>query len=37
MSPYDSIRSKIFETEQHPNRDALFDDLFKQIRKGRIR
>ena len=37
MSPYEGMRSKIFETGEYPNRDALFADLFKQIREGRIR
>ena len=36
-TPYEGMRSKIFETDEYPNRDALFDDLFKQIREGRIR
>jgi len=37
ISPYDGMRSKIFETDKYPNRDTLFDDLFKQIREGRMR
>jgi len=37
ISPYDGIRSKILETVEHRNGDALFADLFKQIREGRIR
>jgi len=37
ISPYDGMRSKIFETEEYPNRDALFADLFKRIREGKIR
>ncbi len=31
------MRSKTLKTEEYPNRDALFDDLLKQIREGRIR
>jgi len=37
MSPYDGMRSTIFETDKYPSRDALFADLLKQIREGRIR
>ena len=37
LSPYRGMRSKVFEADQHPNREALFADLFKQIREGRIR
>lgn len=35
-APYEGMRSKIFETEACPNRDALFDDLFQQIQEGRF-
>lgn len=35
-TPYEGMRSKIFETDKYPNRNALFDDLLKQIREGRI-
>jgi hypothetical protein len=37
LSPYRGMRSKVFETDKYPTRDALFADLFKQIREGRIR
>ncbi|HRT95139.1 MAG TPA: hypothetical protein P5532_12000 [Planctomycetota bacterium] len=37
LSPYRGMRSKVFETDQYPNREALFTDLFKQIQEGRIR
>ncbi|HRT97591.1 MAG TPA: hypothetical protein P5532_24555 [Planctomycetota bacterium] len=37
ISPYRGMRSKVFETDQYPNREALFADLFKQIQQGRIR
>ena len=37
MSPYDGMRSKIVETDKYPTRDALFDDLLKQIREGRTK
>ena len=36
ISPYDGMRSEIVETDRYPNRDALFDDLFRQIKEGRI-
>ena len=36
MSPYDGMRSEIVATDRYPNRDALFDDLFRQIKEGRI-
>ena len=36
MSPYDGMRGKIVETDRYPNRDALFHDLLKQIREGRV-
>ena len=37
LSPYRGMRSKVFETEKYPAREALFADLFKQMREGRIR
>ena len=37
LSPYRGMRSKVFETDQFPNREALFAGLLKQIREGRIR
>jgi len=37
ISPYEGMRSKIVETDAYPNRDALFADLLKLIREGRIR
>ena len=37
LSPYRGMRSKVFETEKYPTREALFADLFKQIQEGRIR
>jgi hypothetical protein len=37
LSPYRGMRSKVFETDEYPTREALFADLFKQIREGRIR
>ena len=37
ISPYEGMRSKIVETDAYPNRDALFADVFKRIREGKIR
>ena len=37
LSPYRGMRSQIRETDRYPSREALFVDLFKQIRDGRIR
>jgi len=37
LSPYRGMRSTVFETDQYPNGEALFADLFKQIEGGRIR
>ena len=37
LSPYRGMRSKVFETDKYPTRDALFADLFKQMQAGRIR
>ena len=37
LSPYRGMRSKIFETEKYPTREALFADLFKQIQEGRLK
>ena len=37
MSPYRGMRSKVFETDKYPTREALFADLLKQIQEGRIR
>ena len=37
MSPYDGMRSEMFGTDEYPNREALFADIFRQIREGRIR
>ena len=37
MSPYEGMRSKVVETDAYPNRDALFADLLKRMREGRIR
>jgi len=37
ISPYRGMRSKVFETDRYPNREALFADLLKQIQEGRIR
>jgi len=37
LSPYSGMRSEIVETDRYPSREALFADLFKQIRDGRIR
>ena len=36
LSPYRGMRSKVFETETYPSREALFADLFQRIRDGRI-
>ena len=37
LSPYRGMRSKVFDTDKYPTREALFADLFKQIQEGRIR
>ena len=37
LSPYRGMRSKVFDTDKYPTREALFADLLKQIREGRIR
>ena len=37
LSPYRGMRSKVFETDEYPTREALFADLFKQIQERRIR
>ena len=37
LSPYRGMRSKVFETDKYPTREALFVDLFKQIRDEGIR
>jgi hypothetical protein len=37
ISPYVGMRSKIVETDAYPNRDALFADLLKRVREGKIR
>ena len=37
LSPYRGMRSKVFETDRYPTREALFADLFKQIQEGRLR
>jgi len=37
LSPYRGMRSEIVEIDRYPSREALFADLFKQIREGRIR
>ena len=37
LSPYRGMRSKVFDTDKYPSREALFVDLLKQIREGRIR
>ena len=36
MSPYRGVRSKVFETDKYATREALFADLFKRVRDGRI-
>ena len=37
LSPYRGMRSEIVETDRYPSREALFADLFRQIKEGRIR
>ncbi len=37
LSPYRGMRSKVFETDKYPSREALFADLFRQIQEGRIK
>lgn len=37
MSPYEGMRSEIFDTDEYPNRDGLFADIFRQIREGKIK
>jgi len=36
MSPYRGLRSEIIETDRYPSREALFADLLKQIKGGKI-
>ena len=37
LSPYRGMRSQIVETDQYPNREALFADMFQQIQEGTIK
>jgi len=37
MSPYRGMRSRVFETDKYPTREALFADLLKQIQEGEIK
>jgi len=36
QSPYKGMRSQIVETDKYPSREALFADLFQQIKEGKI-
>ena len=37
LPPYDGMRGAVIQSDEYPSRDALFDDLLRRIREGRIR
>jgi len=37
LSPYRGLRSKVFETDTYPTREALFANLLKRIREAGIK